>query len=473
MGIKGINEVIKRHAPDAFFTLPIVKLSGKRIAVDAYGWMYANMAIARKKIINKTDIAICEPNPIEIRKEWFIAAINFIVGWISHNITVVFVFDGTSPPEKAHTKSKRRDARVIAKAKIDALYEQLNGDILERPANIVEELRKELRNYNFISPEDFELFKMIMKIIGIPCLQATGEAEQLCSTLCIERKVAVFSVDTDNLAHGCPLIITGYSDICTYDEYGNRISHLNCTRLDRVLSGLKISHSKFVDLCIMSGCDFNTNMPNYAAIKAYGLINKHGSIENLPRNFNTDCLKYERCREIFKYIPSDILIVRNEKEHVDNLDPELTHENQYLNTPSEEITYESISLDINTRAISTARDYLEMVGVSGQIDRIINSYKQMTLASDGYIEELHLDQAPRYIPPQKQIMLDILSPTKNIENILVVGEDKVLFTMISQKKNHHEATIPSISTDISLTSQTRPIFMTLNVISPNPNQTTS
>lgn len=266
MGIKGINQLIKRHVSDAYFQMPIAKLSGKRIAIDAHNWMFTNMAIARKKVINKTDIAIEEPNSVEIRREWFLAAINFITGWLSYNITPVFVFDGEHPPEKADTKSKRKDIRLASKSKIDTLYSQLKGDILLRPANIIEELRKELRNYNYISSEDLELFKMVIKGIGIPCLQAAQDGEQLCSMLCIEGKVAaVFSVDTDNLIYGCPLLITKFSDKYSYDENGNRVAHVDCVRHDRILTGLNMTHSQFVDLGIMSGCDFNTNMPGYAS----------------------------------------------------------------------------------------------------------------------------------------------------------------------------------------------------------------
>lgn len=399
MGIKGINTLLRRHAPDAFFTIPINALSGKRMAIDGNNWMYTNMAIARKKVINKTDVAVQEPNPQEIRREWFLAALNFVIGWLSYNVTPVFVFDGLHPPEKDETKSKRRDARVATRAKIDALYQQLNGDILERPANIIEELRKELRNYNFISNEDFELFKMVMRGIGIPCLQATGDGEQLCSSLCIEGKVAaVFSVDTDNLVYGCPLVITGYSETCSYDEYGNKVAHLDCVRLDRVLDGLKISHSMFVDLCIMSGCDFNTNMPGYAAIKSFTLLQKYGSIDDLPRNLNTECLKHIRCREIFAYSPSEQLTIKHETYETDET-VEACYE--FANNPgfNKFTTEVSGPLDINKRAIATARDYLEMAGVSGQIERIIACYHQVLPATDGYVDNLNLGQAPRYTPP--------------------------------------------------------------------------
>ena len=384
MGINGINALIKRLAPNAYLTLPIREFSGKRIAIDANNWMYTNMAIARKKVINHTDIAIQEPNVSEIRREWFLIAINFILGWLSYNITPVFVFDGHHPPEKDKVKAERRDKRTAARVKIDALYDQLKGDILERPIGIVEELRKELRNYNCISPEDFELFKNIIKGIGVPCLQAESDGEQLCSMLCIEGKVAaVFSVDTDNLVYGCPLIINRFSDTYAYDEHGNRISQVDCVRLDYILQGLGIPHSMFVDLCIMSGCDYNENMPGYAAIKSYGLIKKFGTIDDLPRSFDIGCSNHDRCRKLFQFRNSSEIIVQ-EPEQDDE------PETKVINP-----------LDINKDAIITVREHLDMVGVSGQIERIITSYHQITPAQDGTIDNLRLAPGFRYVPHEK------------------------------------------------------------------------
>lgn len=393
MGIEGLNKLGKRHASDAFFTIPITLLSGLRLAIDGNYWMYSNRSVARKKIVNKTDVALGEPDDYEIRREWFLAALNFVTGWLSHNITPVFTFDGKHPPEKAATQAERRDARTAARAKIDALYAQLRGDILEQPVGIIDELRKELRNYNFIPYEDFELFKMIMKGIGVPALQARGDGEHLCASLCIEGKVAaVFSTDVDNLVYGCPLLITGYSDQASYDEHGFKVSHLDCVRLDLLLEGLKLSHSEFVDLCIMSGCDFNKNMPGYAVIKSYKLIQQYGSIDNLPRQFDTTCLNHLRCREIFAYVPSNELIVTHPLEPTEEPQEKIYDFVQPATQPID-------PLNINKLALATARDYLEMVGVSGQIERLIMAYNTATPGHDGHIASLNLALAPRYIPP--------------------------------------------------------------------------
>lgn len=382
MGINNLFPLLKEIAPGTFVQVPIDKLSGKRVAIDANNWMFTNMAIARKKIIYKTDVTMHQPDPIEIRKEWFKYAINFIVGWLSYNITPVLVFDGKHPEEKKETKDKRRDSRIEQKAKIDKLYEQAGGDIMQHSGNLIEELRRALSGYVNISSEDFELFKMVMKGIGIPCLQAIGDGEQLCSMLCVDGKVAaVFSADSDNLVYGCPLVINKFSHTYVRDADGAEVAQLECVRIDKALEALDLPFNVFVDLCIMSGCDYNKNMPNYAGKKSLKLLRQYGSIDNLPSNFDTTCLNHIKCRDLFKYVPHNQLVVLEEGEE--------------------------LSLQINKNALANSREYLDMAGISNSIERLVNIYRNITPSSDGHTE---INKAGKDYKPQ--LKLNIISPVK-------------------------------------------------------------
>lgn len=393
MGIKDLNTLLKRHAPSCFVTIPLSKFAGKRIAVDAHYWMYSRMCIARTKVLQKTNIAEGEPNPHEITREWVQAFIEFVLGWMSFGVTPVFVFDGTAIPEKAKTKEKRQSDRIAARAKIDSLYEQLRTQQLEHPGVIIENLRKELSNYKYISADDFEIFQLVARGIGIPVLKAKADGEHLCASLCADGKVAaVLSKDTDCLVFGCPLLITGTSKSCSYEK-GVRVPHLDCVRLDKVLEGLQLTQNEFVDLCIMCGCDFNTNMSGIAAIKSYGLIKQHRSIDYLPRDLNKDCLQHVRCREIFAYTLSDNLTVAP-IEGVDTvqLDPDQFEGLKIIEQPKVN------PLDVNPFAIASIRQHMEMVGVAGHIHRVVQAIQNMAPASDGHITELALGPILHFIP---------------------------------------------------------------------------
>jgi flap endonuclease-1 len=370
MTIKGLNDLKKKHAPNANLKISMKQFSGKRIAIDANLWMKKNMSVVRTKIIDKTDLRNNEPNEHEIRREWFLAVINFIKKWLSNNTTPIFVFDGKPRKEKENTVSSRKQDQEAIKYKIDAFYKMVKDQ--NSPVSIVDDLRKALKSYNPISYDDRELFKMILRGIGIPCLQALHDAEQLCSSLCIDGKVAaVYSDDTDNYAFGCPLLITGFSNTYTYDEYNNVVSDVDCVRLDKFLEGLNITHNVFVDLCIMCGCDYNTNMPGYAAIKSYNLLQKYGSIDALPRNFDTTCLDHNNCRNIFKYVPYQEFISDDDKE---------------------------ISLNINIDTLDTCRDYLDIVGISSQVKVIVDAYTTLIAPTDGLSDMFNAMKINKYKP---------------------------------------------------------------------------
>lgn len=369
MTIKGLNELKKRHAENACFKLSIKDFSGKRVAIDANLWMKKNMSIARNKIIDMTDLKNDEINNQDIRREWFLTLIKFVIKWLSYNITPIFVFDGIPRKEKQKTIDDRHEKQSAVKYKIDAFYAMLKDK--NAPSSIIDDLKKTLKSYNHISIEERELFLMILKGIGIPCLKSVHDAEQLCSLLCIDGKVAaVYSDDTDNYAFGCPLLITGFSQSYTYDQYGNAVPDVNCVRLDKILEGLNLTYNTFIDLCIMCGCDYNKNIPGYAAIKSYNLLKKYGSIDKLPRTIDILCLDHINCRKIFKYIPH--------KSFIDD-DTE-------------------IIFDVNKEAIITARDFLEIVSIGGQIKFIIDAFKCLENSSDGTIENLNLRTSYKYAP---------------------------------------------------------------------------
>ena len=380
MGIKNINKLIQKHAQDAFFVMPVTMLQGKRIAIDAGCYQYASISIARKNVVAKTNILAEGINEQEVRREWIMAAVKFILDWLSSGITPVFVFDGKSLPEKKNTKEDRALKRAKAKTEIDVLYSQIRDPSIPCNGHLVEKLRKKLSNYNLISDEEFELFRMIIEGIGVPCLQAVADAERLCASLCVEGKVAaVYSIDTDNYVLGTPLMITGSSKTFTY-ESGNKVRNLNCVRLDKILEGLNLSHRCFVDMCIMIGCDFNDNIPNIA-LGSYDIIKRFGSIDNLPKHiYNITCLNHLRCREIFSFLPSAQLILNK------------------------------LQLDINKDALITARDRLSFVNAGSQMERIINVYRNVVPGQNGHI--LGLESKLVHKLERPTIILNIL-PTNN------------------------------------------------------------
>jgi flap endonuclease-1 len=354
MGVSGITTLLKKEAPTAYFSLALSELTGRRVAIDALNWMYSNMAIARRKVIDRHNVLEGEPDPLAIRREWYGMVMKFVASWLAYGVTPVFVFDGAAPPEKDATKAKRRADKQKCRDQITKLYAQVEEQQGLVAPDLVAELAKHLRNYNTIPPEEFELFPLVLRSIGIPVLQGVGDGERLCAALCREGKVAaVFSTDTDTLFHGCPLMITRFSEEWAFAADGSRVGQVECVRLDLILDGLSMTEEQFRDLGIMCGCDFNNNIPKVGPVRSLGLLRKHGSIDYIP--LDTTCLNHRRCRELFFPLPWNQLV---EGEVV---------------------------LEVRQDHLVTARDILEMVGAGGQVARLVQLYRTLPSPREGIL----------------------------------------------------------------------------------------
>jgi 5'-3' exonuclease len=132
----------------------------------------------------------------------------------------------------------------------------------------------------------------ILDKISIQYIISKYDGEGLCCWLCRTGLVdAVYSSDGDNLAYGCSTLIISKTKF-----------KFTLIRLSNILELLDITYSQFLDLCIMSGCDYNTNIYNVGISKCYDLIIRYGCYNNIVLNYpgcDFECLRYNRCIEIF------------------------------------------------------------------------------------------------------------------------------------------------------------------------------
>lgn len=298
MGIQKLNQFIKQYAPNAQQLIPLATFYGRRVAIDASYWLHSSWAGAYKVVVNSTDVLMNEPDQLQTIKVWLSHLQNFLRKLLGHGITPVFVFDGRPPDEKRITLNKRREDKQKITNKLNAYQNVIQQtDILLQTPEMMNELRKLLKQTNHPQTHEFDLLKMILQTIGIPVLQAIGEADQLCSMLCVEGQVdGVFSIDTDNLTYGSPLLLTGFKH-----------EHFTAVRLNKILEESRLPFSSFVDLCIMCGCDYNTNIRGISYNTAYKLIQTHHSIDQLPQHYDVTCFNYISCRRLFSQQPSTTL----------------------------------------------------------------------------------------------------------------------------------------------------------------------
>lgn len=373
MGIKNINELLKEKCPKAFITIPLSRFYGTRISIDATGWLFSSYSVALKEIINATDVATEDIDYDKVLQVWLRNIKLFLTKLLSHGIIPLFIFDGHAPIQKLDTQNKRKELRAKALTKYNELKEQvLFLNILDRTPEMINQLRKALIQTSHGPPKEYtEIIKSVLSALNIPVIISKGEGEQLCSLLAVEGLAsAVFSVDTDNYVYGCPVLITGFGGWMLNPIRQIKEECFNCVVLREILQGLELSFESFKDLCIMVGCDYNTNIPRVGLQTSYKLIVDYLSIDNLPSKYDKTCLNYEFCRSNFTRIPSSELY------------------------DSKEISLDISKIELNNDF--SVRDFLEIYKIENWLNELYPLYHNLPKMEN---VPLHLDKSSSKLKP--------------------------------------------------------------------------
>lgn len=293
MGIKGLYRLLYKYAPK--ISIPITSLNGTSMAIDVHNYLYRIWYVSQIKVITS---GMMEPDHNQVVNEVLGMIHKFINKLVYHQIHPIFVFEGKAHKDKLPVQEKRRELQMKYKQRIESLKNMVTNDNID---DIDEQLKSlYCRSINIYEQDITNIRNILMSYPGVMVLNARYEAEQLCSSLYIEGEVqSVYSTDTDNLVYGCGLLLTNMDDHGCFMGYS----------LHNILSGLGLTIEQFRDLCILMGCDYNTNIRGIGPIKSYELIRKYKSIDRLPESYDRSCLNYERCRSIFEYKPSVDLMI--------------------------------------------------------------------------------------------------------------------------------------------------------------------
>ena len=187
--------------------------------------------------------------------------------------TIIFVFDGKAPAEKAPEITERREARLTASTHAASLKDALNDPNLSPKERAVLEgsvARLELQGWHLTRDIRHEIHDGLVEM-GIDCVRAKEEADQLLAAMACNGHVdVVVSTDMDFLLSGVerlwiPGVRADYEEII----------------LSEVLHGEGVSKVGFVDAGILCGVE-----PLHGAISvppktAFMWIHHYGSMEKL------------------------------------------------------------------------------------------------------------------------------------------------------------------------------------------------
>ena len=248
MGIRGLTALISKYVPEAIKINSINHYKNSTIAVDTSILLHKFCYSGRKN------------SHIDgFMKKYLM--------FISHNIVPIFVIDGKPPKEKKYILNKRKKQKNKIRERIDILRKNITDDNKFETTFKISKLNRQIIN---ISEEQRDEVKTLLKLLGVCVVNSKGEAEVMCAKLQKCNKVDyVLSDDTDLLPLGCMKLLRTHSN--------NMFMEIS---MDILLKGLNVTYKEFIDLCILCGCDFCPIKYNYN--KAYGLIQKYKTMENIP-----------------------------------------------------------------------------------------------------------------------------------------------------------------------------------------------
>jgi 5'-3' exonuclease len=300
MGIQNLNKLLKDNCPNIFKPIHLSEFMYKKVAIDTSLFMFRFKAVAEER--------------------WLSVFINLVASLRRNEVHCVFIYDGKAPEEKRQEITKRYEQKAkleesnykliealeefhktgtIDQCLIDLYKKRKSPKRLLKPDSRIDmdwverKIKHREAQVIKVSPDDFQLTKELFDILDVPYYNAPDEAEKFCAQLCKNGLVdAVLSEDTDLIAYGTPIFLS---------KIDTKIDNCIMISFEDILTELDITYEQLLDICIMCGTDYNSNIPKIGPKNAFKLIKEHQNIENIATNTSLDIsiLNHTRGRELF------------------------------------------------------------------------------------------------------------------------------------------------------------------------------
>jgi flap endonuclease-1 len=243
-------------------------LKDRVIAIDAYNVIHQFLAIIRQR----------DGTPLKDSEGRITSHISGLLhrtgNMVEARIRPIYIFDGKPHPLKNQTLQIRKERKIRAEIEWKDAIEK--GDF--------EKARTKAQQTSRITDEIANQSKDLLKILGIPFIQAPSEGEAQASYMVKKGDAyAAGSQDFDCLLVGSPILIRNLTSSNRRKLPGKKTYTKvfpELIRLDFNLKQLGISHKQLVDMAILIGTDFNPGVKGLGPKKSLNLIKKVGNIEN-------------------------------------------------------------------------------------------------------------------------------------------------------------------------------------------------
>ncbi|KAI6695469.1 hypothetical protein NL676_023179 [Syzygium grande] len=326
MGIKGLTKLLADNAPKAMKEQKFESYFGRKIAIDASMSIYQFLIVVGR---SGTEMLTNEAGEVTSHLQ---GMFNRTIRLLEAGIKPVYVFDGKPPDLKKQELAKRYSKRADATEDLEEIKE----------IGSKEDIEKFSKRTVKVTKQHNEDCKRLLRLMGVPVIEAPSEAEAECAALCKSGKVyAVASEDMDSLTFGAPRFLRHLMD-----PSSRKIPVMEF-EVAKILEELNLNMDQFIDVCILSGCDYCESIRGIGGQTALKLIRQHGSIESILENINKekyqipDDWPYKEARKLFK---EPLVFVENEE-------PELK-----WNAPDDENGFNSDRVTKATEKIKAAKN---------------------------------------------------------------------------------------------------------------------
>ncbi|KAI5056301.1 hypothetical protein GOP47_0028119 [Adiantum capillus-veneris] len=284
MGIKGLTKLLSDNAPSCMSEQKFESYFGRKIAIDASMSIYQFLIVVGRV---GTEMLTNEAGEVTSHLQGMFTR---TIRLLEAGIKPVYVFDGKPPELKKAELSKRFSRREDATAGLAEAVE--TGDKAE--------IEKYSKRTVKVTKQHNEDCRKLLRLMGVPVIEAPGEAEAECAALCKSGKVyAVASEDMDSLTFGAPKFLRHLM------EPTSRKLPVVEFDVSKVLQGLDLTMEQFIDLCILCGCDYCETIKGIGAQTALKLVRQHGSLDSVIENLSKDRYQvpeswpYKEARQLF------------------------------------------------------------------------------------------------------------------------------------------------------------------------------
>jgi flap endonuclease-1 len=203
MGIKGLAQLLETNAPSCIVKHEMNALFGRKVAIDASMSLYQFMVAVRTAGNASDRGGMAAPAAMLMNEDGEVTShlqglFYRTIRMMENGVKPCYVFDGTPPKMKADELAKRSERRGEAQEKLEKATEEAN----------VAEIDKANKRLVKVSPEHNAEAKKLLTLMGVPVVQAAGEAEAQCAALAKAGKVyATATEDMDALTFGSPVLL--------------------------------------------------------------------------------------------------------------------------------------------------------------------------------------------------------------------------------------------------------------------------